>query len=181
MELEKTNISGLFVLKAVVRKDDRGIFLKTYEHNFYNDNQLRSDFKEFYYSTSGINVIRGLHFQIPPEDHAKLVYVSFGRIMDIALDLRKTSPTFGQLFSTELNSKNGKILYLPSGIAHGFKSLEERTIVNYAQTSSYSKEHDQGVLYSSIPFDWGIENLIVSDRDLSFPSLKLFNETNPFQ
>ena len=122
-----------------------------------------------------------MHFQTPPAEHVKIVYVSNGSILDISVDLRESSPAFGNVFSIKLDNKSGDFLYLPKGIAHGFKSLEDNTIVNYAQTSCYSKENDMGILYSSIDFDWQIENPMISERDLSFPPFSEFKKRNPFK
>ena len=122
-----------------------------------------------------------MHFQAPPGEHVKVVYVSNGSLIDVCVDLRKYSPTFGGVFSIQLDNRSGDFLYLPKGVAHGFKSLEKNTIVNYAQTSCYSKQHDQGILYSSIDFDWHIENPLISERDLSFPAFSEFITRTPFE
>ncbi len=119
-----------------------------------------------------------MHFQIPPYHHSKLVYVSQGRILDVVVDLRRKSVTYRKSFSIELNVDNGRFLYIPVGFAHGFLSLENDTIVNYAQTSCYSKEHDKGVLFNSFDFQWNVSNPIVSDRDLSFEELHIYE--SPF-
>lgn len=129
------------------------------------------NFKEFYYSISKKNVIRGMHFQLPPFEHVKLVYVSKGRIKDVVVDIRKQSLTYGKYFSIELDEQSAKYLYISKRFAHGFLSLENGSIVNYAQTSCYSKECDSGILYNSIGFDWSIKNPIISDRDMTFEKL----------
>lgn len=170
-----TSIPGLYILETVNFQDNRGGFQKIFNWDFFVDNQLDTDFKEFYYSTSNKNVIRGMHFQVPPYDHTKLVYVSKGRIIDVVIDLRRESSTYLQSFSIELDDVSASYLYIPKGLAHGFLSLEDLTIVNYAQTSGYSKECDRGILYNSFGFDWNIESPIISDRDLSFEELDTFN------
>ena len=181
MEIRTTNIDGLYVIKTKVFEDHRGTFQKIFNDGFYAANNLDTELKEFYYSISRKNTVRGMHFQTPPAEHVKIVYVSNGSILDISVDLRESSPAFGNVFSIKLDNKSGDFLYLPKGIAHGFKSLEDNTIVNYAQTSCYSKENDMGILYSSIDFDWQIENPMISERDLSFPPFSEFKKRNPFK
>jgi len=178
MEIIKTPFEGLLVLQTVNFQDGRGGFQKLYNYDFYKANGLDCDFKEFYFSVNNSDVIRGMHFQLPPFDHTKLVYVSQGRIIDVVVDIRKKSATFGQCFSIELDAKEGKYLYIPKGFAHGFHSLENGTIVNYAQTSCYSKEHDYGIDAMSVGFDWKLNHPIRSPRDLSFVTLTDFN--SPF-
>lgn len=178
MKIQSTPIKGLFILEVINFKDNRGSFQKLFNSDFFKEYSLDTDFKEFYFSVSKKNVIRGMHFQLPPFDHTKLVYVSKGKIRDVVVDLRRDSETFKQTFSIELDDRSGRYLYIPKGFAHGFVSLEEDTIVNYAQTSCYSKEHDCGIIYNSIDYNWDIETPIVSDRDLTFVALDNFK--SPF-
>lgn len=180
MDIIHTNIEGLFKIKTNVIKDDRGSFQKIFNRTYFRNNGFNYDFKEFYFSISKINTIRGMHFQTPPHNHVKIVYVSYGSIIDVVVDLRKESTSFGQIFSTKLEHLSGILLYIPSGLAHGFKSLMDDTIVNYAQTSCYSKENDHGILYNSIDFDWKIADPIISKRDLRFPSFQDFQKKSPF-
>ena len=119
-----------------------------------------------------------MHFQIPPFDHTKLVYVSKGKILDVCVDIRKSSKTYGKCFSIELDDQKAQYLYIPKGFAHGFLSLEDGSIVNYAQTSCYNKECDCGIDQNSIDFNWHIDHPIVSGRDLTFPSIQEFK--SPF-
>ena len=178
MEIETTEFKDLYILHNKLIFDDRGSFLKLFNCDFFSEHKLDTDFKEYYYSSSKKGVIRGMHFQIPPFHHTKLVYVSHGGIIDVVIDLRKSSTTYKKYFTIELNDKNGKYIYVPKGFAHGFLSLKQNTIVNYAQTSCYSKEHDNGILYNSFDFDWGLDVPIISERDLSFKELNNFN--SPF-
>ena len=166
-----TSLEGLYILKNNIFLDQRGSFKKILFKEDFIKLSLEYKFIELYFSTSKLNVIRGMHFQLPPMDHVKLVYVIKGKILDVCLDLRKKSKTYGQYFSCHLSDEDSKYLYIPKGIAHGFASLEENTIVHYAQTSSYSKEHDSGIRYDSFGFNWNIENPIISERDISFPKL----------
>lgn len=178
MEIIKTRFEGLFVLQTVNFQDNRGGFQKLFNFDFFKENGLDCDFKEFYYSVNKKDVVRGMHFQTPPYDHTKLVYVSKGRIIDVCVDIRKDSETYGQCFSIELDDQQGKYLYIPKGFAHGFRSLEDGSIVNYAQTSCYNKEHDCGIDSLSIGFDWGIDTPIRSGRDITFEKMTVFN--SPF-
>lgn len=178
MEIERTDFEDLLIIKGTSLLDNRGKFLKLFNFDFFKDKNLNTAFKEFYYSVSKKDVIRGMHFQLPPLQHSKLVYVSHGKILDVVIDLRKSSLTYNKYFSIELNDANGDYLYIPEGFAHGFISLENDTIVNYAQTSCYSKEHDSGILYNSFGFEWSIQNPIISNRDLSFE--KITNFESPF-
>lgn len=178
MEIIHTPFEGLYVLGTVNFQDSRGGFQKLFNEEFFAANNLAYEFKEIYYSVNNKNVIRGMHFQVPPFDHVKVVYVSRGCILDVVVDIRKHSATYGKCFFIRLDAQNGKYLYIPQGFAHGFLSLEDGTIVNYAQTSCYEKEHDCGIASDSIGFDWGVEFPIRSGRDLTFPRLSDFN--SPF-
>lgn len=178
MKIIPTGFEDLVLLETTPVGDSRGQFRKLFNFDFFALHGLETEMKEFYYSVSRKNVIRGMHFQLPPFDHAKLVYVSRGRITDVVVDLRKSSATYGRFFSVELDDTGKQALYIPRGFAHGFLSNEEDTMVHYAQTSCYSPEHDSGIAYDSFGFDWGISNPIVSGRDLTFD--KLVNFHSPF-
>jgi dTDP-4-dehydrorhamnose 3,5-epimerase/CDP-3, 6-dideoxy-D-glycero-D-glycero-4-hexulose-5-epimerase len=129
---------------------------------------MSTDFKENYYSISGKNVIRGMHFQIPPFEHVKVVYLNQGKIFDVVLDLRKDSTTFGQYYSIIISFDNPIMIYIPVGCAHGFLSLEDNSIVSYLQTSSYNKESDTGIRWDSFGMNWNAIDPIISERDKSF-------------
>lgn len=174
MKKLETPFEGLFILETKNFQDERGGFQKLFNYDFFVENGLDTDFKEFYYSVNKKGVRRGMHFQIPPYDHVKVVYVSYGKILDVVVDIRNSSQTYGKCFSIELDDQKAQYLYIPKGFAHGFLSLEDNTIVNYAQTTCYNKVCDCGIDQNSIGFDWGIEKPIVSGRDLTFPSLKDF-------
>ncbi len=178
MNIHETSFEGLYILEAVNFQDIRGSFQKLFNHDVFEKYGLDTGFKEFYYSVSRKNVIRGMHFQLPPFEHTKLVYVSRGKIRDVVVDIRKRSETYGKCFSMELDGCKGQYLYIPKGFAHGFLSLEDDTIVNYAQTSGYSKEHDCGIAYDSIGFDWDVKEPVMSGRDLAFVPLENFK--SPF-
>ena len=116
-----------------------------------------------------------MHFQLPPYEHTKLVYLNQGKIIDVVLDIRKASKTYGQHFSIQMNTDNPLMICIPVGCAHGFLSLEDISIVSYMQTSVYNKDCDTGILWNSFGMDWKIENPIVSDRDNSFIKFEVFN------
>lgn len=179
MELIKSQFNGLFIIQHKVFKDDRGLFVKTYNQQLFKELGIDIEIKERYYSVSNKHVIRGMHFQTPPKDHIKLVTVISGKILDVVLDIRKSSPTYGQFFSIELTSKEGKTIYIPKGFAHGFLALEDNTIVEYNQTTGYAHNNDAGIKYDSFGFDWKISAPIISDRDNCFCSFENF--LTPFQ
>lgn len=174
IEKIKTDIDGIFILSNKIFLDNRGSFKKILNADDFKTLGLNFVPKELYYSINKKNVIRGMHFQLPPHAHAKLVYVVQGTITDVCLDIRKNSKTCGKYFSITLCGTDDRYLYLPAGIAHGFVSREDNTIVHYAQTSCYSKAHDAGIQYNSFGFDWKITSPIVSERDKAFPDMKRY-------
>ena len=178
MKINDTFIKGLKIIEPNIFRDSRGTFIKTFTDSFFQENGLVIDIKETYYSISHQDVIRGMHFQIPPHDHIKLIYVPYGSILDVVLDIRKNSPTYGSYFSTEISSHNGKVLIVPKGLAHGFKSLENNTNVVYMQTTGYSQEHDCGIKYNSFNFDWQCTDPKMSERDNAFAPFDAFE--SPF-
>lgn len=178
MKIVDTKIEGLKILEPRIFEDSRGKFIKTFSDQFFKEHGLDINIAETYYSISHKDVIRGMHFQTPPFDHLKLVYVPFGKICDVVLDIRKDSSTYGEYFSVELSSDNGKVLIIPRGLAHGFKSLEDHTNVTYMQTTGYAPNNDGGVRYDSFGFEWACDTPKLSDRDLSFPMFEAFD--SPF-
>lgn len=175
MELINTPISGCYKIKFDVLKDNRGEFVKTFHQPDFESLSLRTDWKEEYYSLSHKNVLRGMHFQTPPADHVKYVCCVTGEVLDVVVDLRKGSPTYGQCYSTVLSPQRGEGLYLPPGIAHGFLSLTDESVMHYKVTSVYSPENDAGVLWSSLSFKWPTNTPIVSERDQNFPIITDFD------
>ena len=121
-----------------------------------------------------------MHFQLPPHDHEKLVFVPIGSIIDVVVDLRKNSSTYKKHISVELCEENKKSIYIPKGLAHGFKSLTDQTVTVYNVTSEYSKNEDEGIHFNSFGFDWEVNDPIISNRDLDFQSLESFCLKNPF-
>jgi dTDP-4-dehydrorhamnose 3,5-epimerase len=121
-----------------------------------------------------------MHFQLPPSDHEKLVYVPSGSILDVVVDLRKKSQTYKQFISVELSAANKKSIFIPKGLAHGFKSMEEDTITVYNVGTEYDSKADQGIHFDSFGFDWQTNDVIMSSRDKGFMTLDCFCENNPF-
>ena len=178
MNIKNTDLEGVYLLEQSVFKDARGAFVKIYQNSFFGEHGLEGDFKECYYTRSKEEVVRGMHFQSPPADHAKLVTVISGTILDVVLDIRRASPTYGKYETFELSRENGKSIYIPRGFAHGFTVLGESAVACYMVTSEYSPENDMGIRYDSFGFKWPVFNPIVSSRDLSFPSFVDFK--SPF-
>ena len=173
-----TLLEGCFELRSVVRGDNRGAFIKTFHFDAFKELGLASDFKEEYYSISTKNVLRGLHFQTPPEDHDKFVYCVEGEVMDVAFDLRKNSATYGKYHTCTLGGGKGNAMYLPKGFAHGFLTLSERAIIVCKTTTVYSPENDKGILWNSCGIDWNCDAPILSERDTKHPAFADFN--SPF-
>ena len=178
MEIENTYIKDLRLIHFKKFKDNRGLFIKTYNADFFLENGLETEFKESYYSVSQKNVIRGMHFQVPPAAHTKLVFVNRGAIIDVILDIRKESATYGMSFKIHLQAYDSPLIYIPIGCAHGFLSLEDDTVVSYLQTSCYDSLHDTGIKYDSFNMDWPSQNPIVSEKDLLLPMFNAYN--SPF-
>lgn len=169
--MENTEIPGVVKIKNYSQLDSRGLFVKSL--NYQNLKELDFNLQESFYSVSKKNVLRGMHFQLPPFDQNKIIDVTFGKILDVILDLRLDSPTYGHYEVFEISKDSNFSLYIPSGLAHGFYSLEENSTINYLVSSPYSPDYDKGILYNSFGFNWNCINPIISKRDLSFPS---FNE-----
>lgn len=165
-------LAGAFVIDMPAFYDDRGGFVKTFHETTLAEQGILFELKESYFSVSKKDVIRGMHFQTPPHQHAKIVFCPQGAILDVVIDLRAASPTYGQYYTQELSAENHKAYYIPEGFAHGFKSLTDDAITYYLVSSEYSKEHDTGILYNSFGFDWGVDNPVISARDLTFGKLE---------
>lgn len=171
MVFKETDLPGVYIIEPKTYRDNRGIFRKTYHDSDFRKNGIDPVFNESFYTVSGKNVIRGMHFQVPPHDYGKLVYVADGEILDVILDLRKNAPTFGKSIPVNLSGENAKQVYIPKGFAHGFAVLSESATVTYLQTAMHSVEHDRGIRWDSFGFDWGIDNPVLSERDVNFPAL----------
>ena len=178
MKFTDTNIHGVKAIKLNAHSDKRGIFVKTFHSGLFAEHGIKTSFKESFYSVSAKDVIRGMHFHLPPHAHDKLVYVVSGKITDVVLDLRKKSPTYGRYISEEMSSENRKAIYIPAGCAHGFLSLEDNSIVMYEQSSLYDHKADAGILWNSFGMNWGVTSPIISERDGSFTAFGSFD--SPF-
>lgn len=173
MKLIKTRFEGLVMIEPDLYEDRRGYFFESYNQEKFNDLGLQFIPVQDNESSSNKNVIRGLHYQIGNMAQAKLVRVIKGKIFDVAVDLRKNSPTFGMWFGAELNS-SGKIqLFIPRGFAHGFSVLSDNAIILYKCDNFYSPEHERGIKYNDpfLEIDWKIENgaEVVSKKDINNP------------
>ncbi len=178
MKITKTKLSGVFIIEPNVFQDERGKFIKIFNKDIFKKYKMAFNFEEGYYSISKRNVLRGMHFQTPPKDHSKLVYVTSGAILDVILDIRKGSPTYGKYISIELSDKNHKVVYIPRGFAHGFLSLKNNSCVIYSQTTTYSPEHDSGIKIDSFGMKWSVKNPIISKRDQNFPTFEKYEINN---
>lgn len=179
MNIFKTPIEGLLIIEPAVFKDARGYFVETYNEQRYNEAGITAKFVQDNQSCSSYGVVRGLHFQRPPYSQAKLVCCTRGRVLDVAVDLRKNSSTFGQWFSVELNEENHRQFFIPQGFAHGFSVLSEVAIFTYKCDNFYHPEAEGGILLSdeTLNIDWQVpmEQRILSDKDTKHPLLKDFN------
>lgn len=171
MNFKTTNLNGVYLIDQKRASDTRGSFIKYFENNKFVEAGLECDFAESFYSISQKNVIRGMHFQIPPYDHHKLVVCLTGKFLDVLIDLR-FGENYGKIESFELSANGGQSLFIPKGIAHGFLSLEDNSMMLYQVTTEHSALHDKGINPLTIGFNWGVKNPIMSERDLSHPSLE---------
>ncbi len=178
MEIHQTQIPDCYEIQLRIFEDHRGRFVKTFHQEIFAEHGLESHFSEAYYSVSPQNILRGLHFQIPPKDHAKLVHCAKGEILDAVVDLRVGSPTYGQCATFHLKADQGNLVYIPPGLAHGFYIMSEQAIVMYQVSTVYAPEHERGLLWNSAGIDWPNSHPIISDKDNAWPSLTEFQ--SPF-
>lgn len=180
MEVIETKIKGLLIIKPKVFADTRGYFFESYNEDVFKQNGIHVHFVQDNQSLSNAGVLRGLHFQAPPHDQGKLVRVINGAVLDIAVDIRKNSATYGQHVAIELNEENKTMFYIPSGFAHGFLTLRDNTIFSYKCTNVYNKASEGCVLWNDtdLNINWNIQNPILSDKDLIGTPFKDFS--SPF-
>lgn len=176
MNIVHTHIEGCFILEPKIINDGRGYFYESYNKNaFKKVTGLDVDFVQDNQSFSSKGVLRGLHYQIGEAAQAKLVRVIHGAVIDVAVDLRKGSPTFGQHVAVELSSENKKQLFVPRGFAHGFVVITDTAEFAYKCDNFYSKEHERGIIYndSRLNINWGVNEaeLLVSEKDAVLPAL----------
>ncbi len=177
-EIENTPLEGAKILTLPAFQDNRGVFIKTFHDTTFREAGIDFELKESYFSLSKKDVIRGMHFQTYPHQHAKIVFCPQGAILDVMLDLRKQSNTYGQFFAQELSAENHKAFFIPAGFAHGFKALTDDAITFYLVSSEYQQQHDTGIRFDSFGMKWGVDEPLASERDKSFEGWRDFN--SPF-
>ncbi len=176
MEFIKQKIPGVGLIKPTIHGDDRGYFIETFRQDLFEKTiGYKVNFVQDNESKSAKGVLRGLHYQLPPYTQAKLVRVIEGRVLDVAVDIRKSSPTFGQHVSVELTGENKHQLFVPHGFAHGFVVLSDSATFAYKVDNYYAPEYDQGIIFNDkqLAIDWMLPNQILqlSEKDLDLPSL----------
>lgn len=181
MEIIKTEIQDLLIIKPRVFEDDRGYFFESYNREKFLEHGIEVAFVQDNESRSGKNVLRGMHFQKPPYTQGKLVRVMRGSVLDVAVDLRKNSPTYGKWASIVLTDKNKWMYWVPEGFAHGFRTLEDHTVFFYKCTNVYNKESEGSIAWNDpdLNIDWGLEEEpVLSEKDKAAPRFRDF--VSPF-
>jgi dTDP-4-dehydrorhamnose 3,5-epimerase len=171
------DIQGLFILEPTIYEDDRGWFFESFHQERFQENTgYTQSFVQDNESFSRKDVLRGLHFQLPPMAQAKLVKVLKGRVLDVAVDIRKDSATYGQYQKIELSDSNRRMFFIPEGFAHGFLALSDEVIFQYKCSNFYSPEHDSGIVWNDtdLNIDWGINNPLISQKDFQLKNFSTF-------
>jgi dTDP-4-dehydrorhamnose 3,5-epimerase len=175
MQISQTSLPGVLLIHPKVFEDSRGYFFESFNQKNFDELNLAYDWVQDNQSSSAFGVIRGLHFQLNPFAQAKLVRVFRGKILDVVVDIRKGSPTYGKVFAEELSAENKTQLLIPKGFAHGFSVLSESAEVFYKCDNYYHKSHEAGIMYNdpALDIDWKIPagQVIVSEKDLVLPLL----------
>ena len=177
MKIVKELLPGCFLITPSIFLDQRGTLVKTYQEDLFTDLGLNFTMKEEFYTKSYKHVIRGMHFQIPPHEHEKLVCCMQGVVKDVLLDLRMGS-SYGEVASIDLSGVNPQFVFIPKGIAHGFMVLSSEALMLYKTTTPHSPESDSGILWNSFGYDWEVKNPEVSNRDKIHQ--KFNNFSSPF-
>lgn len=176
MEILKTEIPDLLILKPIVFEDERGYFFESYNEENLADYGIQIQFVQDNQSKSSFGVIRGLHYQLEPYSQTKLIRVLKGEVLDVGVDIRKKSPTFGKWYSHKLTAENKQQMLVPAGFAHGFCVLSKIAVVFYKCDKLYHPESERGIMYNDpeLSIDWNIEpeKTIISAKDKHLPSLK---------
>ena len=176
MEVIKTNIEGVIIVEPRIFKDGRGYFFESFSQREFEEKVCKTTFVQDNESKSSYGVVRGLHFQKPPFAQSKLVRVIKGAVLDVAVDIRKGSPTFGQYVSVELTGENHRQFFIPRGFAHGFSVLSEEVIFQYKCDNFYSPQSEGAIAWndSDLNIDWRIpaEKVVLSEKDSKHPRLK---------
>lgn len=175
MEFIQTGVRDLVLVKPTIHGDERGFFLESYKKSLFVENGISEDFVQDNHSKSSCGVLRGLHYQLNPKAQGKLLRCVNGAIFDVAVDIRRNSPTFGKWAGFELSAENKHMLYVPAGFAHGFLTISDVAELLYKTTNEYSALHDRGVLYSDpeIGIIWPKlhAELLLSEKDKKQPVL----------
>ena len=176
MRIIDTPIADLFVIEPKVWKDDRGYFYESFREDFFKEIKIDLSLVQDNQSLSQKGTIRGLHFQAPPFEQGKLVRVLQGAVLDVVVDIRKKSPTYGQSFAIELNDQNHLQLWIPPGFAHGFSTLADQTIFCYKCSNYYHKASEGGIRFNdeTLAIDWKVPAIHVSEKDYLLPTFKDF-------
>ena len=176
MEVIKTGIEGVVVIEPRIFKDERGYFFESFSQREFEEKVCKTTFVQDNESKSSYGVLRGLHFQKPPFAQSKLVRVIKGAVLDVAVDIRKGSPTFGQYVSVELTGENHRQFFIPRGFAHGFSVLSEEVIFQYKCDNFYSPQSEGAIAWNDpdLNIDWRIpaEKVVLSEKDSKHPRLK---------
>jgi dTDP-4-dehydrorhamnose 3,5-epimerase len=177
MQLLPTPIHGLFLIQPKVFEDPRGYFYESYNRSALESQGIHADFVQDNQSLSHRGVLRGLHFQNPPHEQGKLVRVVKGSVLDVAVDIRKSSHTYGKWFSHELTEANKTMMWIPAGFAHGFLTLEDNTIFSYKCTGYYNKPSEDCIMWNDpdIGIDWGITEPLLSEKDRQGKAFRQLN------
>jgi dTDP-4-dehydrorhamnose 3,5-epimerase len=185
MPFIETDIQGLLIFEPKVFEDSRGYFFESYNENTFKEKGIHANWVQDNQSCSSYGVIRGLHYQLAPYAQTKLIRVLKGKILDVAVDIRKGSPTFGKAFCKVLSAKNRRQLYIPRGFAHGFSVLSEKAEVLYKCDGFYNKQSEGGIIYNDaeLNIDWRIppKSEIVSEKDQQLPTFAQCDNTFSYQ
>jgi len=179
LECNSTEIPGCYELQPKKMTDLRGSFVKTFHKSTFFKYGFETNWAEEYYSLSRQGILRGMHFQLPPHDHEKIVYCPMGEVLDVVLDLRISSPAFGRHIMLRLSAEKANMIYIPRGCAHGFYTLSEQATMMYKVSTEYVSEADTGILWNSFGASWPDDLPLISDRDKSFAPFYQFN--SPFK
>ncbi len=180
MKITTNQINGILIIEPQIFKDSRGYFFESYNEEKFNKAGIEAKFVQDNQSLSQKGAIRGMHFQAPPYEQGKLVRVAQGAVMDVVVDIRKNSPTYGKSFNIILSAENQLMFWIPPGFAHGFETLIDNTLFLYKCTNGYNKASEGGLFWNdpTLEIKWQTAEPIVSDKDQILPSLKDFN--SPF-
>lgn len=183
MGFEQTSLAGVILIEPEVFEDNRGSFFESWNERVFSNNGIAVKWVQDNQSSSAYGVVRGFHYQLPPFAQSKLIRVLRGKILDVVVDIRKGSPTYGKSYSQELSAKNKRQLFIPAGFAHGFSVLSEKADVLYKCDQFYNKQSEGGILYNDpeLAIDWQLpsEAVIISGKDASLP--RLADSLNSFE